>query len=121
MRTLIEWFTSVFLNSIALLLVGQLFSGFHIADFKTALIAAIVLSILNMIVRPLLIILTIPITILSFGLFLLVINGITLMAAQSIMGSGFVIDSFGTAFFASIIISLISIVLHNIIGEPRRG
>lgn len=120
MRTLFEWLTSVFLNAVALILVDQLFSGFHIADFKTALIAAIILSILNIIVRPILIILTIPITVLTLGLFILVINAITLMLTQYLMESGFVIDGFATAFFASIILSLISVVLHRIIGEPDR-
>src|SRR5699024_5159217 len=120
MRTCIEWFTSVFLNAIDLLLVGELFNGFHITGFKMALIAAIILSILNIIVRPILIILTIPITVVTLGLFFLVINAITLSITQSLMDSGFVIDNFSTAFFASIILSLISVVLHRIVGKPDR-
>src|SRR5699024_7186729 len=120
MRTFIEWFTSVFLNAIALLLVGELFNGFHIAGFKMALIAAIILSILNIIVRPILIILTIPNTVLTLGLFILVIHAITLTITQSLMDSGFVIDNFSIAFFASIILSLISVVLHRIVGNPGR-
>ena len=118
-KILIEWFTTVLLNSFALLLTAQLFSGFYLADFKTALIASAILSILNLIVRPILIVLTIPITVITFGLFILVINAITLMITQSLMGDGFVISSFGIAFFAAIFISLISIVLHKIIGESR--
>src|SRR5699024_6639994 len=120
MRTFIEWFTSVFLNAIAPLLVGESINGFHIAGFTMALIAAIILSILNLIVRPVLIILTIPITVLTVGLFILVINAITLTITQSLMDSGFVIDNFSTAFFASIILSLISVVLHRIVGKPDR-
>lgn len=122
-RRFIEWFTSVLLNTFALLIVAQIFTGFYLADFKTALIASVILSILNMIVRPILIILTIPITIVTFGLFILIINAMTLMLAQSLMGEGFVISGFGVAFFASILISLISIVLHKIIGgsESSRG
>lgn len=119
-RRFIEWFTSVFLNTIALLLVTQLFEGFYLADFKTALIASVVLSILNMIVRPILVVLTLPITVLTLGFFILIINAITLMIAQSLIGDGFVIEGFGVAFFASIIISLISIVLHKLIGEPNK-
>ncbi len=119
-RVFIEWFTSVFLNTIALLIVAQLFERFYLADFKTALIASVILSILNMIVRPVLVLLTIPITVITFGLFLLVINAFTLMMTQSLMGDGFVIDSFGVAFLASIMISLISLVLHKIAGEPNK-
>src|SRR5699024_12643580 len=113
-------FTSVFLISIALLLVGELFNGFNIAGFKMALIVAIILSILNIIVRPIMIILTIPITVLTLVLYILVINAITLNITQSLMDSGFVIDNFSTAFFASIILSLISVVLHRIVGKPDR-
>src|SRR5699024_12241764 len=120
MRTFIDWYTSVFLNAIALLLVGEWFNGFHIAGFKMALIAAIILSILNIIVRPILIILTIPITVLTLGLFILIINAITLTIPQSLMDSGFVIDNFSTASFASIILSLLSVVLHRIVGKPDR-
>src|SRR5699024_1448202 len=104
-RQFIEWFTSVFLNTISLLIVAQLFERFYIADFQTALLASIILSILNFIVRPILLILTIPITVLTLGLFILVINAITLMMSQSLMGEGFVIDSFGIAIIASILIS----------------
>src|SRR5699024_3892321 len=115
-----EWFTSVFLNAIALLLVGDLFNGFHIAGFKMALIAAIILSILNIIVRPILLILIIPITLLTFGLFILVINAITVSISPSLIDSAFVIDDVSTALFASISLSLISVVLHRIVGTPDR-
>src|SRR5699024_7722907 len=114
------WFTSVFLNAIALLLVGELFNGFHIAGFKMALIAAIILSILNIIVRPILIILTIRITVLTLGLFILVINAITLTITQSLMDSGFLIDNLSSALFVLIMLSLISVVLPRIVGKPDR-
>jgi len=120
-RRFIEWFTSVFLNTISLLIVAQLFDGFYIANFQTALLASVILSILNFIVRPILFILTIPITIITLGLFVLVINAITLMMTQSLMGNGFVIHSFGVAIIASILISIISVILHKMIGEPNKS
>ena|SRR5690625_3657459 len=120
MRIFLGWFTSVFLNAIALIAVAQLFKSFYIEDFKTALIASVVLSILNFIIRPILIILTLPITILTLGIFILVVNAITLMITQSLMGNTFVIDGFGTAFLASILISLISILLHRLIGDTEK-
>ncbi|MBO1001567.1 phage holin family protein [Pseudogracilibacillus auburnensis] len=118
-RSFLSWFTSVFLNAIALIAVSQLFDSFYIADFKTALIASVILSVLNLIVRPILIILTLPITVLTLGFFILIINAITLMLAQKIMGDSFVINGFGVAFIASIIISLISMFLHRLVGDVK--
>jgi len=120
MRIILSWFTSVLLNAIALLAVDQLFDSFYIEDFKTALLASVILSILNFIVRPILIILTLPITIFTFGFFILVINAITLMLAQKLMGDVFVIDGFGIAILASILISIISILLQRIIGDNKK-
>ncbi|MEI3607446.1 phage holin family protein [Pseudogracilibacillus sp. SE30717A] len=120
MRTFLSWFTSIFLNSIALLIVDQLFESFYIENFKTALLASIILSILNFIVRPILILLTLPITVMTLGLFILVINAITLMLAQKLMGNAFVIDGFGIALLASILISLISLILHKLIGDTAK-
>lgn len=117
MRIFLGWFTSVFLNAIALIAVAQLFESFYIKDFQTALIASIVLSILNFIVRPILIVLTLPITIMTFGFFILIINAITLMITQNLMGESFIIDGFGVAFLASILISLITIFLQKLIGD----
>lgn len=120
LRAFLGWFTSVFLNAIALIAVAQLFASFYIADFKTALFASVILSVLNLFVRPILIVLTLPITIVTLGLFILVINAITLMLAQQFMGDSFVIDGFGVAFVASIIISIISMFLHRIVGDVKK-
>ena len=119
LRGFLSWFTSVFLNAIALIAVSFLFDSFYIADFKTALIASIVLSILNVFVKPFLIILTLPITIITLGFFILVIDAITLMISQAVIGESFVIDGFFVAFVASIIISIISVLLHKIIDDKK--
>jgi|SRR5690625_4697701 len=120
LRMFFSWFTSVFLNAIALLAVAQLFESFYIANFQTALIASVVLSILNTIVRPILIILTLPITVITMGLFILVINTITLLITERLMGDQFVIDGFGVAFIASIIISILSMFLHRLVGDVKK-
>lgn len=119
LRGFLHWFTSVFLNAIALMIVSYLFDAFYIADFKTALIASVVLSILNIFVKPILVILTLPISILTLGFFILVIDAITLMLGQAVIGDDFVINGFLVAFVASIIISIISVLLHKIIGDRR--
>lgn len=112
-----RWILSVLLNAITLIVVAQLFSSFHIESFWTAIMASVVLSILNLLVKPLLILFTLPITILTLGLFLLFINAITLMIAQGIMGSSFVIESFGIAFLASFVISFINMVLNRLVKK----
>jgi len=110
----IRWFVSIFLNAITLIIVAQLFDGFHLDGFGPALIASVILSILNFVVKPILVILTLPITFVTLGLFLFVINAITLMITQGIMGSTFEISGFGTAIIAAIVISIINTLLNRI-------
>lgn len=111
---------SIFLNAVALIAVAQLFDGFQIEGFGTALIASIILAVLNIIVKPILIILTLPITFLTFGLFLFVINAITLMITQGLMDESFIINGFGVALIASVIISLLNLLLNQLIKDTIR-
>lgn len=115
----IRWFLSIFLNAITLLIVAQIFDSFHIDGLGTALLASVILSILNFIVRPILVFFTLPITFLTLGLFMFVINAITLMIAQGIMDSSFEIDGFGTAVVASIAISMINAILNRIVKAKK--
>jgi len=117
---LLRWILSVILNAIALIAVAQLFEHFHLEGFGAAIIASIILSILNVIVKPILVLFTLPITVLTLGLFLFIINAITLMIAQGVMGDSFVINGFGTAIIASIVISVINLVLNWAIKDPVR-
>ncbi|MHA6251779.1 phage holin family protein [Oceanobacillus sp. CAU 1775] len=112
-----RFITSVVLNTIALLLVDQIFESFYIAGIGTAILASILLAILNVILKPILIILTLPVTVLTLGLFLIVINAITLMTAQALIGESFVIDGFGMGLIASIIISIVTLVLGGLIRD----
>lgn len=116
----LRWILSIVLNAVALIIVAELFESFHLEGFGTAILASIILGILNVIVKPILIILTLPITIFSLGLFLFVINAVTLMITQSVMGSSFVIDGFGTAIIASIIISLLNLILNRLVKDTVR-
>src|SRR5699024_12686002 len=98
----LRWFISIFLNAVTLIIVAQLFDSFHIADFGTALLASIILSILNLFVKPILVLFTLPITFLTFGLFLFVLNPITLMITQAISSPDSYIHNFGIAIVATI-------------------
>ncbi|SFD96348.1 putative membrane protein [Lentibacillus persicus] len=114
---LLRWLISVFLNAVALIVVAQLFDSFQLEGFGTALLASIILGILNVIIKPILVILTLPITILTVGLFLFVINAITLMITQAIMDESFIIDGFGMALGAAIIISLLNLILNKLVKD----
>ncbi|QHE53558.1 phage holin family protein [Pontibacillus sp. HMF3514] len=112
-----KWLLHVVLNAVAIIAVAQLFESFRIEGFAAALIASLILSVLNAIVRPILVVLTLPITVVSLGLFLFVINAITLMLTAWLMGSSFVIDGFGIAIISAIIISLLNLMLNQLAKE----
>jgi putative membrane protein len=108
---------SVVLNAIALIAVAQLFDSFHLEKFSTALLAAFILGILNIVVKPILILFTLPLTIFTLGMFLFVINAVTLMITQGIVGEDFVIDGFGTALLAAVILSILNLLLNKLVKD----
>ncbi len=95
------------ISATAIMIVGRYVPGIHIGSFWVALIVAIVLGIFNVVLRPILIILTLPVTILSLGLFLLIINAGIFLFASTIV-KGFTVDSFGAAFSGSLLLWLIN-------------
>ena len=100
------------------LLIANFMPGVHVAGFTTALIVAMVLGLLNIFIKPIIIIFTFPVTILTLGLFLLVINAIIILLCANIVG-GFAIDSFWTALFFSIVLSLLQSIMNGILGEEK--
>lgn len=109
----------VIITSLAVFLAAYLLKGVYLAGFPTAILVAIVMAFLNAFLRPILIVLTIPVTLLTLGLFLLVINGVTVLLADYIL-DGFSVNSFGTAILFSIIVSITSWILEAIAGDPRK-
>jgi putative membrane protein len=99
------------ITSLALWVASHVFRGIRFADLSSLLVAALLLGFANAVVKPLLIVLTLPLTFLTFGLFLLVINALMTMLVSALV-RGFQVSSFWTAFFASIFISIISFVLE---------
>ncbi|MBM7096893.1 MULTISPECIES: phage holin family protein [Alteribacter] len=112
------WLIQIVVNAVVLLIIARFFSGFEVDGFMAALIASFILAIVNLIVKPILVVLTLPITILSLGLFLFVINAIVLMLTQALMGSAFNIDGFGLAIVAAIIFAILSALIHSFIVDP---
>ncbi|WP_144632765.1 phage holin family protein [Bordetella genomosp. 13] len=102
------------LNAVALLAVAYLLPGVTVASFGSALVAAVVLGLLNMLVKPVLTLLTLPITIVTLGLFLIVLNALLFWFAGSIL-RGFQVNGFWWAVAGAILYSLISGLLSRLI------
>ena len=93
--------------SVAIMVAAYLFPGIQVSGFGSALVAALILGILNAFFRPILIILTLPINVLTLGLFTFVINAFLLLMTSGVAG-GLVVDGFGSALLGSLIISVVS-------------
>ncbi|KQX91421.1 phage holin family protein [Variovorax sp. Root473] len=111
MRILLKWL----LSAVALLAVAYLYSGVQVQSFGSALLAAAVIGLLNMVVRPVLVILTLPVTIVTLGLFLFVINALLFWAASGLLG-GFHVSGFFAALLGSLIYSLLGLLIESALG-----
>ncbi|MFT5892103.1 MAG: putative membrane protein [Dokdonia sp.] len=106
----------IILTTIAVLILAKILPGVSVDGFVTSLWVAIVLSLLRLIVRPILVILTLPITILTFGLFLLVINAVLILLVDYFIG-GFEINGILTAILFSILLSIFQSILFQFLKE----
>jgi len=111
MRILINWL----LSAVSLLIVTRIVPGFVVKGFGTALIAAVVIGLVNATLGLVLKLLTLPLTILTLGIFWLIINALMLMLASALV-PGFKVDGFLPAFLGAIVLSLVNMLLHWIIG-----
>jgi len=109
LRLLLRWF----LQAAALLLVAYFVPGFHVRSFPDALIAALVVGLLNATLGLLLKLITLPLAILTLGLFFLVINAIILEVASAIV-PGFSVASFGAAFIGALVLALLHMLVEAI-------
>lgn len=106
----------ILVTSGLVLLIAHFMPGVHVAGFTTAIIVAVVLGLLNIFIKPIMVILTLPVTILTLGLFLLVINALIIILCTYIVG-GFHVDSFLTALFFSIVLSVLQSIMYKLIGN----
>ena len=106
MKIIVRWL----LLAAALLLVAHLYPGVVVGSFGSAMIAALVLGLLNTLLRPILVLLTLPVTLLTLGLFLFVINALMFYFAASML-NGFHVAGFGAALIGSLIYSLAGVVI----------
>lgn len=107
------------LSAIALVITANIVPGFAVTSFTAALLAAVILGLINALVKPILVLLTLPLTLVTLGLFLFVINALVIWLAGAIT-PGFVVTGFIPALWGSIILTLITSLLTFLVGSIRR-
>lgn len=107
------------LNAIAVVILAYVLSGVTVDGYLTAILVAVVLSILNVLVKPILIILTLPVTILTLGLFLLVINALIILLASHLI-NGFYVDGWLTAVIFSVLLSMLQSLLYTLFNDDKK-
>jgi putative membrane protein len=112
-------FLKFLLTAIAVILLATILPGIAIDGYSTAIIVAAVIAVLNMVVRPLLIFFTLPATLVTFGLFIFVINAIIILLADKLV-AGFVVSGFFSALFFSILLSIFRSVLFSLLKEEKK-
>lgn len=112
---MIAFFVQLLLTAALLLLVAHFVAGISIRGWGAAILGALVLGIVNAIVRPVMIVLTLPLTILTFGLFLFVVNALMLWLASAFV-PGIRIDGLGAALFGSLLFTLLNLVIGALLG-----
>ncbi len=114
-----KWFLKLLLTALAVFLLEKILSGITVASYTDAIWAALVIGLLNSFVRPLLIFLTLPATLITMGLFLFVINALMIMMAGNFL-DGFTVASFWWALLFSILLSFLQPILHSVLGEEKQ-
>jgi putative membrane protein len=107
-KLLVKWG----LSASALLFVAYVYSGVEVTSFTSALLAAFVIGLLNTVVRPVLVVLTLPVTVLTLGLFLFVINALVFWAAAAVL-DGFGVRNFVAALIGSLLYTLIGVIIES--------
>lgn len=109
----------LFINAGLVVLLAKLLSGVSVDSYGTAVIVAIVIALLNLSVKPLLVILTLPVTLLSLGLFLLIINGIVIWMAHKLV-DGFEVSSFWMGILFSVLLTVLQSIVNSILKEDKK-
>jgi putative membrane protein len=113
-------FLKILLTALAVIVLSNILPGVAVVGYATAIIVAIVISLLNMFIRPLLVFFTLPATIVTLGLFLFVINAIIILLADKLV-DGFAVSGFFAAFFFSILLSVFRSLLFSLLKEDNKN
>ena len=111
-----KFITKILVNSLAIFITALLLPGIHVQNMLTAILVSVVLAFLNAVLKPILILLTLPITLFSFGLFLLVINAGVILLADDLI-DGFSVDGFWWALLFSIVVFFVNAILESFAGK----
>lgn len=109
----------ILLSAVAVVILSKVLPNVSVDSYVTAIIVAVVLSLLNFLVKPILVILTLPVTIVTLGLFLLVINAIIILLADRFI-SGFVVDGFLWALLFSLLLSFLQSIFFSILKDDKK-
>lgn len=101
------------LSAAALLFVAYVYAGVQVSSFTGALLAAFVIGLLNAVVRPVLVVLTLPVTVLTLGLFLFIINALVFWMAAALLGDSLQVRGFGAALIGSLIYTVLGMVIES--------
>jgi len=112
---MVEFATHIVFSAFLIAVVGRIVSGVEVEDAFAAVVAALVLGIANAVARPLLVVLTFPLTLLTMGLFLLVVNALVLWLVSAVV-PGFRVSGFGSAFVGALVLSLLNLAIAVVFG-----
>ncbi|MDX1767934.1 phage holin family protein [Arenibacter troitsensis] len=110
----------ILLSAIAVVILAKILPGVGVDSYTTAIIVAIVLSLLNFIVKPILVILTLPVTILTLGLFLLIINAIIILLADYFV-DGFQVNNIWWALLFSLLLSFLQSIFYSFLNDDKNN
>ncbi|HBR52991.1 MAG TPA: phage holin family protein [Flavobacteriaceae bacterium] len=113
-----NWFLKVLLTAVAVLILAYVLPGVEVASYFSAIIVAIVLAILRLLVKPILVVLTFPITLITLGLFLLIINAIIILLADFLI-DGFAVRNIWWALLFSVLLSFLQSILHSMLSKEN--
>ncbi|EQB9219652.1 phage holin family protein [Listeria monocytogenes] len=116
-----RWIIGVIINSVLFVALSGFFTSFHVDGFTTALLASFILAILNMLIRPILLLLTLPINIFTLGLFTFVVNAIMLELTTFFIGDSFQIDGFGTALILAAIMAFANMIINSVLWGNKEN
>lgn len=112
-----NFLVNMIISAIAVAISAFLIPGIHVDGFFSALLVAVILALLNRIVKPVIVLFTLPITFLTLGIFYLVINVMMVYLASWVLGGGFVVEGFFSALFFSIVLSVVNSILDSFAGN----
>ena len=115
--TFLEWTLTLIISALSIILATKIFKGFYVESFSYAIVAAIVIMILNKLLKPILKVLAFPITVITLGIMYPIVDTIILKLASLVMGTHFVVEGWVIPFFVSIFISITTVLLDVLITK----